>query len=551
MRNESGKGQRGDPSPVIVEAPSRRTPRSYGATLVSIGTLVAGIFCIAPPATAQVTPRPLACGSAESAEACFQRGLQLAEESGNDRKGAANAPKADTLESRALALFRSACSRDVADACYFAGRLVATPREWPLDPNATGVGPADSAITASLTEAARLFRQGCYTGKRPSAAACVALGDSYTFGLGQPIQLDSAFKLLERGCSLKYEISCFRWASRLDTHPEYGPGRRVIAYELAQKACAGGSPTGCLGVAYVIDTALSRVPESERTTDAFQKKAKMVSTLYRESCSKWIAIACSNIGALFENGRYGFPTGLSSAQRLDSARYYYNLACEGVPINAVGHDTTRALGHGYACRNLGNLALSAVPPDTAAALVQYRKGCLLFERLACAELALKEYMLHHDSADVALLRSVTACNEGLGAGCNYAGWLLREPAFNQPAQSLVYFRRACDLDYGWSCYRLGQLETDPSRKAKYFRRACDLLDGSGCFGLGSLLETSFSQQGRALIFYERACDNGLATGCWAAKGIHRAHDDVLNEGLDRSKACRLDKQYCKKPDRSS
>jgi TPR repeat protein len=531
------------------------TPRWKLGTLVLIGAVVGQAFVIDPRATAQARPVLPTCQAAESADTCFRRGLQLAEESGNAQKTSTNGGRADAREAEALSLLRSACSRDEGDACYFAGRIVATPREWSLDPKASGVGPADSAITASLAEAAKLFRKGCYEAKRPSAAACTALGDGYTFGIGQPIQLDSAFKVLERGCNLNYEIACFRRAARLDPHPEYGPERRTLAYNLAQKACAGGSPTGCLNVAYVIDTAIARLPEAQHQTEAFQRKAQMVSRLYRESCRQWMAIACSNIGALFENGRYGIPPGLTPAQRLDSARHYYTLACDGVPIRVAGRDTARALGHGYACWDLGNLAVSAVPPDTAAALVQYRKGCLLFERLACAELALKEYMFHHDSAEVALLRAVTACNERLGAGCNYAGWLLREPAFNQTPQalneSLVYFRRACNLDYAWSCYRLGELEPVTSRRAKYYRRACGLQEAYGCNGLASLLETKFAEPDRAVVFYERACTGGMAKACWAAKGIRRTHDDLLNEGLDRTRACALDPQYCKKRDRSS
>ena len=539
--------------PVNAAAPSSRKTTRLRATFVLLGAFGVGGFLSVPLATAQGPAGALDCRL--SAETCFKKGLQLAESAGVERKRAATTRKADALESQALSLFREACARQEGDACYFAGRLVATPREWPLDRTATGVGPADSAITSSLAEAARLFRKGCYGKTHPSAAACTALGDGYTFGIGQPIQLDSAFKVLERGCTLNYEIACFRRAARLDPHPEYGPERRTLAYNLAQKACAGGSPTGCLNVAYVIDTALARLPEAQQHTEAFQQRAKTVTRLYRESCRQWMAIACSNIGALFDNGRYGIPAGLTTAQRLDSARHYYRLACDGVPLRIAGRDTARALGHGYACWNLGNLAISAVPPDTAAALVEYRKGCLLFERLACAELALKEYMLHHDSADVALLRSVTACNEGLGAGCNYAGWLLREPAFGQTTQSLgqslVYFRRACDLNYAWSCYRLGELETTPSRRAKYYRRACELVEAYGCNGLASLLETTFAQPDRAVVFYERACTEGMARACWAAKGIRRARDDLLNEGLDRTRACGLDPQYCKKPDRSS
>jgi TPR repeat protein len=444
------------------------------------------------------------------------------------------------------------------DACYSAGRLVATPRNWHLDPNVTGIGRGDSAITAALSainvalaEAARLFQLGCYSERRPSSAACSELGDSYTFGLGVPIQPDSSIKMYERGCALNSASACSRWAARLDDHPELGPQRRILAYQLVQRACDGGSPTGCANVAYVTDTALFRTRESDRHTSAFRRKAELVSRGYRDACEKGIAISCNNVGALMEND-YGLAPGLSVAQRRDSARHYYELACEGPPIRVVQHDTIRARGIGFACRNIGNLSLYAVPPDTAAALVQYRRGCLLFDGVSCAELALKEYMLHPNTAAVALLRSVTACNEGLGLGCNYAGWLLRQPAFvDRVDESLVYFRRACDLSYAWSCKRLGDLETTAARQAKYHRRACELHEGSGCFGLASILEEKFGLQPRALIFFERACDEGTVTGCWEAKRIHRASGDMLNEGLDRARACRLDKQYCKKPDPSS
>jgi TPR repeat protein len=112
----------------------------------------------------------------------------------------------------------------------------------------------------------------------------------------------------------------------------------------------------------------------------------------------------------------------------------------------------------------------------------------------------------------------------------------------------VYVRRACDLDDAWACQRLGDLESTDGRSAKYHRRACDLREGYGCRGLALILEKSFSQINRATVFYEKACDDGLASGCWDAKRIHRARHDEVSEGLDRARACRLDKSYCKKKD---
>jgi TPR repeat protein len=515
--------------------------------------IIGALLCVAARIDAQARPGQQACRAGESSEACFRRGLELAEEAGIARRDAEKKHTADVLDSNALSLFQSACARDEADACYFAGRLVATPRERTLDPNVIRFEQADSIIAMSQVEAARLFRRGCYVPRAPSAAACNALGDSYTYGNGEPIQLDSAIKLYERGCNFHSASACYRWGKHLEEHPELGPGRRFLAYQLAERACSGGSPYGCVNAAFVIDTALYRVPDAQLNTPAARRKADTILQHDRDGCSKWIAVACNNIGALFSHGRYGVPSGLSAAQRMDSVRYYYQLACDGVPIRIAGSDTTRSPGHGIACKNLGDLSLTDVHPDTAAAIVQYRKGCLLLEQRACAELALKEYMIHHDSADVALLRTVTVCNEGIAVGCNYAGWLLRQTAFQgRVEESKVYTRRACDLEYAWSCYQLGDLEKTPSIKAKFHRRACDLHEGWGCFSLALILEKNFSQQDPAMTFYERACEEGLATGCWEGKRLRRALGDILHEGLDRAHACRLEpKQYCKKPDPAS
>jgi uncharacterized protein len=524
-------------------------PRTPVTVAGFVAATLLGLFLIPAAGQAQ-SAEASGCRRSESSEDCFRRGLALAQEAVGDEAAAGHTQHVHALESKALSVLRSACAAGNGGACYFAGRMVAAPQELPLDQNVIGTTSGDSSLTASLTDAARLFRSGCNSSTRPNAAACNALGDSYMYGLGEKIQPDSAIKFYEKGCKLGgAEAACTRWAFLLEGHPELGPERRALAYQLIQKGCNAGSPTGCSNVAFVKDTALASVEESQRGTAAYEQQGQVIARMYRQECRNGIEIACNNVGALFANGRYGIPHGLSDAQRVDSARAYYKLACEGILLRVVGRDTTRSLGVGFACKNLGDLHLYENPPDTAAAIIEYRKGCLLFERQACAELALKEYMLHHDSAQVSLLRAVTACNEGLGAGCNYAGWLLREPAFvGRQDESLVYFRRACDLNYAWACQRLGELESTVGRRAKYHRRACDLREGYGCRGLAVILEKSFAQTNRAIVFYEKACDDGLVTGCWDAKRIHRALGDEASEGLDRAKACRLDKTYCKKKD---
>ena len=169
------------------------------------------------------------CRQSESAEDCFKRGLALARESVSDESATGHSERVHALESKAQSILRSACTAGSGAACYFAGRMVAAPQEWPLDVTITGPGSAESVMNATLTEAVKLFRKGCYS-TQPSAGACNALGDSYSYGLGETVQLDSAIKFYEKGCTLGgAEGACTRWAALLEGHYEMGPARRLLA----------------------------------------------------------------------------------------------------------------------------------------------------------------------------------------------------------------------------------------------------------------------------------------------------------------------------------
>src|SRR5258706_9375055 len=138
------------------------------------------------------------CRRSESSEDCFRRGLALAQEAVSDEAAAGHTQHVHALESKALTVLRSACAVGNGGACYFAGRMVAAPQELPLDQNVSGTASGDSALKASLLDAAKLFRSGCYSSGRPNAGACNALGDSYMYGLGENVQPDSAIKFYEK-----------------------------------------------------------------------------------------------------------------------------------------------------------------------------------------------------------------------------------------------------------------------------------------------------------------------------------------------------------------
>jgi len=496
-----------------------------------------------------------ACNRAAARE-CYARGLRLVQKSLKASGG-----RAELMDSTALSTLRSACHAGEPNACDLIGTLLSVPGVQKASERA---GASDS-IVPELVESVEWVRKACHSPVKAVGSACASLGDAYRFGIGIPINVDSAFTMYDRGCHLGEATACARVGIMLNDRagPATESDQEILAH--FDTACMRGSPYGCGRYARWTDVRMSN--SGDRHSPAARQEAARVLALWRDSCDKQEWLSCNNIGYAFETDIY-FPK-----PNADSADYYFRAACAGirpysdslilvdnefVPSDSVWR------GDGYACRNIGNGYLEAAPPrrakpDTAKAVAFFRIGCFLFENRACARWA--EYgfdLFKSDSTHPQALRphyaffqASVACRLDSPEGCNTAAWLLRQEKLRNLPLSVQLYAQACDLGYGWSCYQAGNVDTRDlghrENGVKWFRRACNRDIGEACEALAVLLEERHAASDElTLPLHERACDLDQVDGCWNARRIHRDRRNEMEEGLYRAKACRLNASYCKK-----
>ena len=91
-------------------------------------------------------------------------------------------------------------------------------------------------------------------------------------------------------------------------------------------------------------------------------------------------------------------------------------------------------------------------------------------------------------------------------------------------ESLRQLKKACDLNDGFVCSRLGFLymngegvKKNYSKAKRYYSKACDLNDKSGCYMLGFFYEYGSGglEQNylNAKKYYSKACDLNVTKGC--------------------------------------
>lgn len=511
---------------------------------VALVTVLYGITPFATQTLRAQTPPPAArCRTGESGSQCFRRALDVAEvafanESAPRRATTTTGQSQRRLQGDALSLLLDACRLKEAEACFFAGTVVATPDS----------GGTDASIEAKLNDAFKLFREGCDAPSNPSAGACNGLGEAYQFGYGtggQP-SFDSAYVAYRRGCALGSPTACAYQGRLSDGRAELGTGSMAAGMSLVEKGCRGGSPYGCSSIFYFFQDSLRRVPASLRNTPQFRADVKKANTGVRVACNAGLWVACNNVGATFDSPLFRQPN-------IDSALFYYRGACDAVSVVLPGIGTV-SLGEGWSCKNLGERAADAELPDTSKAMAYLEQGCRLLESEACVRLASVGYASHTLPPHLALLRAVEACDEQYARGCSQASWFLTQNELQDVAAAIRFGGQACDANIGWGCNNAGIAAAKSDRVAvaiKYYRRGCDLQYVYGCSNLGHLLNSTLQFSAGARVYLERACDLlssasvadqvNLADACWQAAQFAAKRGDGVNEGRYRSLACSYDK----------
>ncbi len=172
------------------------------------------------------------------------------------------------------------CEGGDASACYELGKkLVEAPP-----------GERD------LPKARALQDKACKAG---NDKACTALGELKSRGLGGPVEPKAAMELFTAACERGELGACARQARLLHVDRKFKEAKPLF-----EKACAGGEPLGCNGVAtYLRDGVGGKVSP---------KKAR---ELFDQVCEEGLPESCANLGIMLVKGQGG-PKDLARGKEL-------------------------------------------------------------------------------------------------------------------------------------------------------------------------------------------------------------------------------------------
>ncbi len=203
------------------------------------------------------------------------------------------------------------------------------------------------------------------------------------------------------------------------------------AIPLLENSCFPSNPRACLSTAIVL-----------KYGDESARNYELAMEYYKMSCQglrvSW-AVACTNVGHLYDNGR---GTSVDQVQ----AAAYYKLGCDK--------------GNAWGCRNLGILygKGSGVPQSYVQAVGLYRQ----------------------------------ACEGGDMEGCRQLAWRYNngEGIKKDRTQAAILWRKACDGGNASACVSLGYayangkgVKKNNTLAIRYSKMACDKGNKQGCTNL--------------------------------------------------------------------
>ena len=453
-------------------------------------------------------------------------------------------------QGRAAELYSRACEGGYAAGCYNLGRLYYR-----------GEGVKEDHVRA-----AELSDRACEAGAMPG---CAFLGGLYYDGAGVAQDRERAAELYERACDGGDSRAC-RACSELGDLYAKGEGVSkdlIRAMKLYGHACEGGYATGCysLGGLYY-------------KGEGVGKNLARAAELYGIACDGGEAGACSVLGFLYSNGEGVQEDKLRAAE-------FYRRACEGGDAMACGflgsmyyegegvrQDRARAAelfervcddGNVGACGFLGSMYYEGegVRQDLARAADLVERACDDRDFASCHILGHRYYEgegVAQNRARAAELYEI-ACEGGDAMGCSDLGFSYArgEGVPKDLTRAMKLYERACDSGFAPAgCFNLyeGQgVPDDFTRAAEVYEQRCDDTDPTGCYNLGYMhfvgqvagpdaldfvrgrVNLGFLESEgegvrrdpvRAAEFYQRACDGGIASGCFQFALLHAYGDGV-------------------------
>ena len=391
--------------------------------------------------------------------------------------------------------YKQACEGGSATDCYSLGYMYYT-----------GEG-----VEADRVRAAELFRLACEGGV---ASGCSGLGHMYAEGEDKA----RAAELYGRACEYGGAIGCGSLGRMY--HNGEGVGQDLArAAELYERACEGGYHFGCAGLGYMYAEGEGVHVDKLRAAE-----------LFRRACEGGDAIGCYNLAGSYYEGEGVVQDRVRAAELVGQA-------CEG--------------GYVVACGRLGNMYYEGegVPQDLARAAEIIERACEDGDFASCHMLGHRYYEgegVAQDRGRAAELYEI-ACEGGDAMGCSDLGFSYArgEGVPKDPTRAMNLYERACDSGIAPAgCFNLYEGEGVPedfTRAAEVYERRCDDTDPTGCYNLGymhfvgqvtgpdaldflrgrsNLAFRRSVRQGvrrdlaRAAEFFQRACDGGIASGCY-------------------------------------
>lgn len=188
---------------------------------------------------------------------------------------------------KALKSYELLCKKSVAIACRRASFIYAT-----------GIGVAvDSKKSATLAKRACTLEDG---------RGCTNLATMYALGVGVEANSTKATKLYKKACRLKDVDGCakvgFAYLKGIGVDKNISK-----AFELLSSACKQEQQEACYNLAILQDKK-GNYKESKK--------------LYEKTCSSGDALACNQLGFLYQNG-------LGVKKDIGKALHYYIKSCQG------------------------------------------------------------------------------------------------------------------------------------------------------------------------------------------------------------------------------
>ena len=430
---------------------------------------------------------------------------------------------------RAVEFSERACEGGAVRGCAFLG----------------GLYYSGDGVARDRARAAELYERACEGGDARACRACLELGVLYATGEGVPKDRTRAVKLYERACEGGEAGACSALGV-IHSRGDGVPQDQAVAAKLFERACASGYAAGCysLGLMYA---------EGEGVKQDWTRAAD----LYQRACDGGVFFSCGTIGYMYYQGE-GVRRDLARAAEI------VERACNGGDFGSC-----HILGHRY-------YEGEGVAQDRERAAELYEISCEGGDAMGCSDLGFSYARGEGVPKDLTQARKLyeRACDSGAApAGCYnlYEGEGVPE---DFPRAAEVYEQRCDDTD-PTGCYNLGYMHSvgqvagpdaldflrgrsnlaflksegegvrrDPVRAAEFYRRACDGGIASGCYQFALLhVDGDGMPRDQALAreSYRRACDGGYMMGCAVLAMSYYSGDGIAQ---DRSAAQELFQRAC-------